>query len=188
MQQGPVSLRERIPLDPSSAVPLHRLIYQWLRRAILDGQLPPRQKLPSTRTLASELGVSRNTASTAYEQLQAEGYVERIIGSGTTVAHFFPERGPSAPVAARGPSPVSHPDPSPFGRAVQSRSFPAFLVRSPASEPPAFRLGTPALDLFPYRLWAHLLTRHARHSLPRQSDYQHSAGFRPLREAIAAHI
>jgi len=188
MQQNPVFLPERIPLDPSSAVPLHRQIYQWMRRAILDGQLQPRQKLPSTRTLASLLAVSRNTASTAYEQLQAEGYVERTIGSGTTVAHFFPERDPSAPVAARGPSPVSHPDLSPFGRAAQSRSVPAFLVRPPSAEPPAFRLGTPARDLFPYRLWAQLLARHARYSLPRQSDYQHSAGYRPLREAIAAHI
>jgi GntR family transcriptional regulator/MocR family aminotransferase len=188
MQQNPVSLRERIPLDHSSSVPLHRQIYQWLRRAILDGQLQPRQKLPSTRTLASSLGVSRNTASNAYEQLQAEGYVERTIGSGTTVAHFFPERDPSAPVASRAPSNVSHPDPSPFGIAAQSRSVPAFLARSPSSEPPAFRLGTPALDLFPYRLWAQLLARRARHSLPHHSDYQQSAGYPPLREAIAAHI
>src|ERR1700694_4211706 len=91
MQQSHISLRERILLDHASSVPLHRQIYQWVRRAILDGQLQPRQHLPSTRTLASELGVSRNTASTAYEQLQAEGYIERTVGSGTRVAHFFPE-------------------------------------------------------------------------------------------------
>ncbi len=42
MQLNPVSLRERIPLDHSSSVPLHRQIYQWVRRAILDGQLQPK--------------------------------------------------------------------------------------------------------------------------------------------------
>ena len=150
MRQNPVSLRERIPLDHTSSVPLHRQIYQWVCRAILEGQLQPRQNLPSTRTLASELGVSRNMASTAYEQLHAEGYVERTVGSGTTVAPFFPARDSSAPVASWGSSPGSHPDPSSFGRAVQSRSVPAFLLRPPASEPPAFRVGTPALDQFPY--------------------------------------
>jgi GntR family transcriptional regulator/MocR family aminotransferase len=46
----------------------------------------------------------------------------------------------------------------------------------------------PALDVFPYPLWAQLITRHARRSLPRQSNYQETAGYRPLREAIAAHI
>lgn len=77
-------------LDHTPPVPLHRQIYLRLRRAILDEQLPPEQKLPSTRTFASELGVSWNTVSTAYEQLQAEGYIERTVGSGTNVARFFP--------------------------------------------------------------------------------------------------
>jgi len=194
MLQSSVSLRERILLDHTSAVPLHRQIYQWVRRAILDGQLQPRQQLPSTQTLASELGVSRNTASTAYEELQAEGYIERTIGSWTKVAPFFPERRPSDLVSSKVPSnastPISSLDLSPFGRAIaeQMRSVPAFLMQLRSSEPRAFRLGMPALGQFPYHLWAQLIARHARRSLPRQSDYQESAGYRPLREAIAAHI
>src|SRR5215469_2640529 len=95
MPQSQVSLRERIALDPASSVSLHRQISQWVRRAILDGQLQPGQRLPSTRTLASELGVSRNTASTAYEHLHAEGYLERTVGSGTKVATCFPELRPA---------------------------------------------------------------------------------------------
>ena len=192
MLQSRVSLRERIPLDHTSSVSLYRQIYLWVRRAILEGQLPPGQNLPSTRTLASELGVSRNTASTAYEHLQAEGYIERTVGSGTRVAHFFAEQYPSALVASQESSPEHTPtsplDLPPFSRAVasQMRSIPPFLTRS--SEPRAFQLGIPALDRFPYPLWAQLLTRHARYSLPRQSDYQECAGYRPLREAIAAHI
>jgi GntR family transcriptional regulator / MocR family aminotransferase len=189
-----VSFRERIPLDRRSSLPLHRQIYQWVRRAIVDGQLQAGQTLPSTRQLACELGVSRNTASTAYEQLHAEGYLERTIGSGTKVAHFFAESGPGSLGATKAPSPDHPPlsafDLSLFGRAVvsQMRSAPGFFLDWPFSEPRAFRLGTPALDLFPYQLWAQLLSRHARHSLPPRSGYHESAGYRPLREAIAAHI
>lgn len=192
--QRPLSLSESLLLDYTSSVSLHRQIYQWMRRAILDGQLQPGQRLPSTRALASELSVSRNTASTAYEQLQAEGYIERTVGSGTKVAHFFPEAHDSALVISRqactGCSPTSHLGLSSFGRAIaeQIRSVPASLMHVRSAQPCAFRLGTPALDLFPYPLWAQLLARHARHSLPSRSDYQESAGYRPLREAIAAHI
>lgn len=194
MRQNLVSLKEKLLLDHASPVPLHRQIYQWMRRAILDGQLQPRQPLPSTRTLASELGVSRNTASTAYEQLQAEGYIERTVGSGTRVAHFFPESPSSAPATTQESLPdrtsTSHPDLSSFGQAIarQVKNVPASLMQVRFTEPRAFRLGTPALDMFPYRLWAQLITRHARHSLPAQSDYRESVGYRPLREAVAAHI
>ena len=194
MRQRHVSLHERIRLDNTSSVPLHRQIYQWVRRAILDGQLQPGQRLPSTRTLAGELGVSHNTASTAYEQLQAEGYIERTVGQGTSVASFFPEAPPSASAASQELAPgypaISAPDLSPFGRimAEQRRNVPLFLMQRRPAELRAFRLGMPALDQFPYRLWTRLLTRHARHSLPAQADYQEIPGYRPLREAIAAHI
>ncbi len=188
MRQNRISLREKMFLDRTSLVPLHRQLYQWLSRAILAGQIQPGQPLPSTRTLASELGISRNTASTAYEELQAEGYIERTIGSGTIVAHVFPEGSPAISQETQVPS--SQPDLSPFGRSVieQRKNIPTFFMRTQPEEPHAFRLGTPDLDLFPYPLWAKLLTRHARHSLPSQSDYQDIAGYRPLREAIAAHI
>src|SRR2546425_2753348 len=59
------------------------------------------------------------------------------------------------------------------------------------SEPgklPAFRAGVPALALFPYQVWAQMVTRRVRHSLQQASDDQDPAGYRPLREAIAAHI
>ena len=196
MPQRQVSLRERIRLDPASAVSLHRQISQWVRRAILDGQLQPGQRLPSTRTLASELGVSRNTASTAYEYLHAEGYLERTVGSGTTVAHFFPEQRladlgtPQALAPERltiSPSPL---DLSAYGSAIAEQAGripPFFFQRRPERFQPFF-LGMPALDRFPYPLWAQLIARHARRSLPQESDYQESAGYRPLREAIAAHI
>ena len=60
---------------PRSAEPLHRRIYLALRGSIRSGRLQPGTRLPSTRALASDLGVSRNSVTLAYEQLTAEGYV-----------------------------------------------------------------------------------------------------------------
>src|SRR5689334_6434336 len=74
-----------IILDSGVPETLQRQIYQWIRNAILSGQLPAGQRLPSMRTLASELGVSRNTTSLVYAQLLAEGYVQSKVGRGTIV-------------------------------------------------------------------------------------------------------
>src|SRR5262245_1107501 len=57
-----------------------------LRAAVLQGRLPPDSRVPSSRALAEELGVSRNTVLHAYEQLLAEGYFESRRGAGTFVA------------------------------------------------------------------------------------------------------
>jgi DNA-binding transcriptional MocR family regulator len=65
---------------------LFRQIYGRLRTGILDGHLAPGTRLPSTRTLARELSVSRTTAEEVYSQLDAEGFVERRVGDGTYVA------------------------------------------------------------------------------------------------------
>src|SRR5207302_3879401 len=80
-----------LPLDPDAATPLFRQVYEGLRRGILDGTLAPGVRLPATRGLADELGVSRNTVLNAYEQLLAEGYLEGKVGSGTYVPRTLPE-------------------------------------------------------------------------------------------------
>src|SRR6516164_11131505 len=78
-------------LDIESSSPLYRQLYDRLRRAILTGNLSPGSKLPSTRGMALELGIARNTVMTAYEQLLAEGYLEGEPGSGTYVSKALPE-------------------------------------------------------------------------------------------------
>jgi GntR family transcriptional regulator / MocR family aminotransferase len=78
-------------LQPQDSTPLYRQLYERLRLAILTEQLTAGVQLPSTRSLASELGVSRNTVLLAYDQLLAEGYIEGKVGSGTTVAQVLPE-------------------------------------------------------------------------------------------------
>src|SRR5690606_17149372 len=76
--------------------PLHRQTYRALRAAILSGRLPAGSRLESTRAMARELGVSRNTVLEAYEQLVAEGWATARTGAGTFVATVLPrlpERG-----------------------------------------------------------------------------------------------
>ena len=74
-----------------SSIPLYRQLYEPLRRAILSGKLPAESKMPSTRSLAVQLAVSRMTIVNAYELLLAEGYVEGRSCSGTYVASVLPE-------------------------------------------------------------------------------------------------
>src|SRR5215510_5940240 len=71
--------------------PLHRQLYEGLREAILARHLAPGMRLPSTRTLASELGLSRYTVVDAFRQLCAEGYLEGKVGAGTCVARTLPD-------------------------------------------------------------------------------------------------
>ena len=63
--------------------PLFRQLYRALRTGILDGTVAPGTRLPATRALALELGVSRTTVLLAYEQLAAEGYLDGRRGSGS---------------------------------------------------------------------------------------------------------
>ncbi len=78
-------------IERASRVPIHRQIYEGLRRAILDGLLRPGQRVPSTRALAADLAVSRLPVLTAYDQLLHERYLEGRVGSGTFVSAALPD-------------------------------------------------------------------------------------------------
>lgn len=147
-------------LDPEAAEPLHRQLYDALRDAVLSGHLAPGARLASTRTMAADLGVSRNTVMAAFEQLLAEGYLEGRVGAGTFVTRTLPDhtlRARARPVAAK----VRRAR----GRGLSSRG--RVLVSSPvpptrAGPPRPFRVGTPAIDEFPIDAWSRLVTRHWR--------------------------
>src|SRR5690606_31837682 len=81
------------PADPT---PLHRQVAGALRTAIVSRELRPGDRLPSTRGLARDLGLSRNTILAAYDQLIAEGLAESRPGSGTLVSRNLPEARPRA--------------------------------------------------------------------------------------------
>ncbi|MGB8343352.1 MAG: PLP-dependent aminotransferase family protein, partial [Ktedonobacteraceae bacterium] len=182
--------RPEIKLDATLSVPLYKQLYERLRGAILAGQLERGARLPSTRTLASELGISRSTTVLAYTQLLLEGYLESRAGQGTLVARDLPaalfhEQTVQTPAKPPGTPKTSLTPLASRVRLLQDMPFPERL-EEPAGG--AFRGGEPALDLFPFEVWARLIARRARHSLRAFVHYQPPAGYYPLREAIAAQI
>ena len=80
-----------IAVDGKGPKPLYRQIYDAYRMAIVEGSLRPGQRIPSTRVLAAELGVSRFPVLNAYDQLLAEGYFESRVGAGTVVSSSMPD-------------------------------------------------------------------------------------------------
>lgn len=153
--------------------PLFRQIYRRLRDAVLAGALPAGARLPSSRSLARELGVSRNTVVAALDELVAEGYLEPRVGSGTYVAASLPEnllQTATVPPADTGPAPAA---------------------RSPSGEPDPvlpFRVGVPALDRFPLAVWRRLQARRWRMVGPADLHYGSPAGWKPLREVVAGYL
>jgi GntR family transcriptional regulator / MocR family aminotransferase len=176
-----------LPLDATTATPLFRQLYEGLRGGILDGTLARGVRLPATRGLAGELGVSRNTVLNAYEQLLAEGYLEGKVGSGTFVARTLPEEMIQVRPTA-GPAP-----PTPLARRGLSQRgellarISATACRS-SGAPRPFRPGYPALDAFPFETWMRLVARHHRRPSRDLLTYGPPAGYAPLRSAIAAHL
>ena len=80
-----------IQVDRTSSKPLYRQLYDGYREAIVEQRLKAGDRLPSTRSLAAELGISRIPVLNAFEQLLAEGYFESRVGSGTFVARSLPD-------------------------------------------------------------------------------------------------
>jgi DNA-binding transcriptional regulator YhcF (GntR family) len=83
-----------IAVDRQAAKALHTQIYDAYRTAMVTGSRRPRPRIPSTRVLATELGVSRFPVLNAYAQLLAEGYFESRVGAGTVVSSLLPEQLP----------------------------------------------------------------------------------------------
>src|SRR5687768_18478051 len=101
-----------LAVDRKIDEPIHRQVREGLRRAILDGRLRPGQRIPSTRGLAADLGVSRLPVLSAYEQLLHEGYLVGRTGSGTFVSTSIPDhllRSPGARRLAPTPRPSAKP-------------------------------------------------------------------------------
>lgn len=142
-------------------------LYAQLRGLILSGRLRGRARLPATRALATELGLSRGTVVAAYELLAGEGYIEGRVGSGAYVAPDVPEHLLQSRPASAAPAP-----PRPAKRARH----------------PPFAGASAAVDQFPHADWARLL-QHAWRDPPLDLlDNPDPQGFLGLRDAIAQHL
>lgn len=161
----------RLPRQSDSGIPIYRRIYERIRGGILSGELAAGARLPSARSLASQLSVARGTVETAYQLLAGEGYIAGRGASGTFVEPAIARVPTSAPPAA-----------SPAATSVQ---WPG-IARS--ETPLLFRMGVPALDAFPRKLWSRLLAKCARSAAADDFVYQDPAGQEALRRTIAGYL
>ncbi len=174
--------------------PLYHQVYRALRAAILSRHFAPGARLPSTRSLASDLGVSRNVVMLAYDQLLGEGYAQARRGSGTVVPPALPGDWASTPTGARPgrirAAAAAAPRLSRTGeRAVEiARDMPLRWDLRDRHLPHDFRLGRPAFGDFPQTVWCRLLGRRARHASRRDLDYGPPEGRPELREALAERL
>lgn len=156
--------------------PLHRELFGEIRQAIVGGVLRGGSRLPSTRELAAQRGISRKTAEEAYAQLEREGYVERRVGSGTYVCELPLPKKRTARLEGR--------------RALSGRGRTAgasMACVEPLVVKP-FAAGLPALEHFPLATWQRLIGSHARRLDHASLIYGDPAGEASLRENVATHL
>jgi GntR family transcriptional regulator/MocR family aminotransferase len=171
---------------------LYDQIYRSLRGQILNGSLRAQSRVPATRDLAADLGVSRNVAIMAYRQLLDEGYLSARRGSGTFVAGVLP-RSLTTTAARHRPAagqPTVRPQLSAYAGRVRQQSEAARFTWEPRRDalPYDFRYGPPSFTDFPHQTWCRLLLRHARRATIRDLDYGPPEGLPALREAIAEYV
>ncbi len=168
--------------------PLYRRVYLALKTKIRAGGLGPAARVPSTRALARDLGVSRNTVLLAYEQLAAEGYLVSRHRGGTSVAVVAPPRPASAAPPRRTrlrPAAISG-----YARRLTAR----LDVGRPRPAGPRpvlrwdFRYGRPAVDEFPREIWRRVLATHARQASADALGYGSPAGHARLRAALSEYL
>lgn len=177
--------------DRDRTSPLYRQIYETLRLSILNGEISCGAQVPSTRLLAKELGVSRMTVINAYDQLLAEGYLEGKSGAGTYVASDLPDATfrVKGMVASHRKEPAK---PRDFALSRRGQWLAANSVNTPRVQADknhiAFQNAVPSIDDFPFRVWSQLASRRCRNPPRELLGYGDPAGYRPLRETIAAHL
>jgi len=178
----PLSVSFVIPLSKQGE-PLFRQVYQGLRQAILSGTFRSGDRLPSTRDLAEQLGISRTVVLLAYEQLLAEGFAGGRGGSGTYVSEGL---GGSRPKRREKSAKLrlSH-----YGSAAADVAATVdFPGRRPIPLRYDFAYGRGDVATFPFEMWRRILLRHARKAPVRELDYGTAAGSYALREAICVHL
>ncbi|WP_084564817.1 PLP-dependent aminotransferase family protein [Pseudoxanthobacter soli] len=171
---------EALMLDRAAATPLHRQLYAALRSLIEQGVLVAGSALPSTRTLAADLAIARNTVTAAYDQLGTEGYVATRVGARPVVVDL--------PISALSPAETGAPPPP--ARALSRRG--ALMMSQPAHHGTpgqhALHPGMPDAASFPFATWGKLIARRARFARTSLFGTYHVTGHPDLRQAIAAYL
>jgi GntR family transcriptional regulator/MocR family aminotransferase len=163
-------------LARSGRGPIGHQIFVQLKDLISRGRLPNGARLPSTRDLAVELGVSRNAIVSAYEELRAGNYILSRPGAGSYVNGF--RRRPLAARPQGSNADAATAKPSPAGPTPE----PGFLIGQP------FEIDVPAIDVFPHRIWSRIAGHRFASGLRELFRSAEPSGYPPLRRTIADHL
>lgn len=181
--------QEKIPselflpfLEENSSTSQYRRLFKAFQYAILNGHLSSGSRLPATRPLCRELGVSRNSVKTAYEMLQAEGYTETRHGAGTFVSSSLPDQQPSNPKA---------------GKKVTDGNFDLHISRlakrlnqtkinSGSDQASLLSPAMPCVKSFPWAQWQRHVAQASRSIKDRRTESV--MGYEPLRQQIASYL
>ena len=177
-----------IALDKRKKCPIYRQVYDWFRTAITEGRLRPGQRVPSTRSLAVELQISRISVFNAYEQLHSEGYLETLHGSGTCVARTIPDDALAIKVAKAQEGPEMTRKGGQRQLSRRGTGWTHMPAQSWLDNLGPFRVSLPALDQFPVDVWSKLVVRYCRRQSRSMMAYGDAKGYLPFREAIAGYL
>lgn len=155
-----------LTLEQNSGTSLQGQLYTGLREAIEKGQLRPALRLPASRHMAAEYGVSRNTVLAVYDQLVAEGYLTTRQGAGTYVSEELPEAFVDTP-------------------AVPTKGH---IDTGQQKHTDSIHTGLPAIDAFPLDTWARIAGSTARKLTTNDLQKGDPQGYAPLREAVAGYL
>jgi GntR family transcriptional regulator/MocR family aminotransferase len=181
---------EMVRLNHAAAEPLHQQLYRQIRDELVSGSFNhSSSRLPSSRTLASDLGISRFTVNLAFSRLHAEGYLQSKIGSGTFVAEPLPETFLSARTAKAAPHLERPPRLSDRVKNIPDQRVGKQFDFGIAGPPGVtFVPAVAALDEFPIEVWerlrAQVLAKKGAHLL----QYASSRGDPDLRKALASYL
>lgn len=175
-----------IPLDRDNPLPLYQQIQHFLREQIQSGALLPETRLPASRELSADLGVSRVTVTSAYAELEADGLVYSRSGSGTFVAP--PLVGLSEPSGDH----LSNDDWPMWQQELLNRTWfsprwesDQFKGAAVCPDQISFGEGVGATELFPVDDFRKVLQMVLRRDGSKALDYGDLAGYPPLRATIA---
>lgn len=174
-----------ITLDRRRGWPLYKQIYEAFCDAIVGRNLRAGQRIPSSRALASELGISRIPVLNGYSQLLAEGYFEARLGSGTFVSSSLPDHG--MPLAQDYESSTKVRSRRPM---VSRRSalLPSYKPAPWATKWGPFIVGQMPFEHFPSKVWSSLINRHVRNVRVNSLHYGDPMGSESFRESIAGYL
>nr|WP_322998710.1 PLP-dependent aminotransferase family protein [Castellaniella sp.] len=162
---------------------MYKRLYRHLTASIRSARIAPGQRLPSSRELAEELGIARNTVVSVYHQLLCEGFTESRVGNGTFVSEQQQDVYPA--------SVLEQTDYRPGWLSAQlSERGNRIVEEAPASpsEWGAFMPGVPDVEQFPHATFSRLLRQAWRAPMPEMLSYSQGGGLKWLREELAAYL